>query len=59
MSHFFPPGQRIIGPKSLVCESCHQTEFLLNTVTFPDGEVFEVCDRCADEAHRVLMAVFE
>lgn len=58
MSHFFNPGERILGPKDLVCESCRQTEFLLYVVEFSDGEKFRVCSRCADEAHRLLLEVF-
>lgn len=58
MSHFFNPGERILGPKDLVCESCHKTEFMLHAVEFPDGEIFRVCGMCRDEAHRILSEVF-
>ena len=59
MGHIFGPGNRAYGPKDLVCDSCHRTEFLLREVTFSDGTKFRVCGMCADEAHRVLEAVFD
>lgn len=50
-------GAQIWGPSDLVCESCNQTEFLLRTVEFSDGERFKVCDRCAAIAGQLGMSV--
>lgn len=53
-------GDKIWGPRDPIalCESCHKTEFMLHTIEFPDGEAFQVCGMCKDEAHRLLTAVF-
>jgi hypothetical protein len=45
------------GPKSSVCDSCHQTELLLNTVEFSDGALFHVCGGCAEVSHRLGLEV--
>lgn len=50
--------KRIWGPSDAICESCQQTELLLRTVVFADGESFKVCGRCAEEAHRLCVEVF-
>ena len=52
------PAFDVTEYRTYFCDSCHQTELLLRTVIFPDGEKFRVCDRCAEVAHGLCMEVF-